>query len=352
MKSENSSTGPTEVEVKRSALETLGDLTRQIGQQIQSSEMTSNTKALFADLAVQIGDLARIQVEVRKSLDRYALLNIKDQLDRYADVNKAIFTDYVSPKLAEELQALKINFVDSVGNISLAIPETNVLLGIRKVNENPYTKPGRPLKSLSGEPSALVVRALLDLNAPISASTLINESGASRASTYRTLDYLETNRFITRSTPGQIESIAKRELIYELAPLIAFNKLGPTYGFIAPRGIASVLEKLKSCKANYALTGLAASTFIKPTSDAVQLLIYSTDPDELASELGLRAVETGADVFINIPEWTVVFQRTQNLRSVNCVSTAQLAIDLAEGPGRSPQSAEALIEILEPGENE
>jgi hypothetical protein len=338
---------PTEAQVETAALEQLAETVKRFGEQVKKLSVETQAGRLFESLEVQIGELDRIQVQVKKSLDRYGLLNLKDQLAEYENLNKTIFTDYVSPKLADELKALGVNFVDTVGNMSIDIPDSRLLLEIRKVSENPFTERGRPLKSLAGEPSARVVRGLLDLGAPIKASTLIAETGVSRASVYRTLDYLESQRYIQRSSPGTVETIQIGDLVRETSPLFGFGVTGTSFGFIAPRGIEDVLSKLADKKANYALTGSAAAALLKPVTQTMQLMLYSQERDALAKELGLREVNTGGDVFINTPESDLVFQRTQTLDSLVCVSTAQIAIDLASGPGRNPQEAEALIELLE-----
>ena len=337
----------TEAQVEAAALNQLAEVANRFGERVKMLDLGAEGGKLFTSLEVQIGELERIQVEVRKNLDRYGLLNLKDQLADYENLNKTIFTDYVSPKLGNELRNLGVNFVDTVGNISIEIPDSRLLLEIRKVNENPFAERGRPLKSLAGEPSARVVRGLLDLGAPIKASTLIAETGVSRASVYRTLEYLESQRYIKRSSPGAVDSIQIGDLVRETSGLFGFGNTGTTFGYIAPRGIDNVLEKFPSAKSNYALTGSAAATLLKPVAETMQLMLYSQERQALAKELGLREVSSGGDVFINIPESDLVFQRTQTLDSLVCVSTAQIAIDLASGPGRNPQEAEALIELLE-----
>lgn len=337
----------TEAQVETAALERLTEIGKRFGEQVKKLDLEAQAGKLFKSLEIQIGEFDRIQVQVNKTLDRYGLLNLKDQLADYENLNKVIFTDYVSPKLADELKALRVNFVDTVGNISLEIPDSRLLLEIRKVSENPFVERGRPLKSLAGDPSARVVRGLLDLGAPIKASTLIAETRVSRASVYRTLDYLGSQRYIERSSPGTITSVEAGDLIRETSQLFGFGSDGTTAGYIAPRGIEEVLNNLAGTKANYALTGSAAAALLKPVAKTMQLMLYSQERDALAKELGLREVSTGGDVFINIPESDLVFQRTQTLDSLVCVSTAQMAIDLASGPGRNPQEAEALIELLE-----
>lgn len=348
---------PSIDQVSRSALEQLTLATKNISAQVESLALPE-TKAMFADVELQLKGLkdsiTTIGVEVAKSLDRYTMLKIKDSLHSAVSVTsessqrvKMLFADFVSPKYAEELKAIGVNFVDTTGNLSLLIPESGVYLDLRKVSENPFREAGRPLKSLSGEPSALVVRGLLDFPAPIKAVDLIRETGVSRASAYRTLDYLESQAFITRSAPGVVESVVIGDLIREVSQWFSFGETGSTYRYIAPRGLDSVLEKLLGAKSSYALTGSAGAGNFTKTAPTEFLSLYATDVDALVEEAGLKQVESGGDVFINIPEWDVVFQRTQDLDGLTYTSSAQIAIDLANGPGRNPQLAEAIIDWME-----
>jgi hypothetical protein len=317
----------------------------------------SSANEVFDDLELQLKPLnapiVRVQVAVTKSLDRYTILRIKDALREASlsgegslAVPKLLFSEFVSPQYEEELKAIGVGFADTVGNVSLLVPESGIYLDIRRVSQNPFRDAGRPLKSLSGEPSALVVRGILDLGTPLKASELITSTGVSRASAYRTLDYLEAQGFITRSAPGVVETSEVSDLINAVGELFGFGRIGPTYQYIAPRGLQSTLEKLKSVRADYAITGSVAAANFAPVASSSQLFLYSQSPDELANELGLRPVDSGGDVFINIPEWGLVFQRRQIVDSLTLVSSAQIAIDLIDGPGRNPQEGEALIEWI------
>ena len=357
METSNSRKSPSTDQVARAAFEQLALAVKNISAQLELVTLP-DTKAVFADVELQLkrfnDSLTTIGVEVSKSLDRYTMLKIKDSLNSAVSVTsesgqlvKMLFADFVSPKYAEELKAIGVNFVDTTGNLSLLIPESGVYLDLRKVIDNPYREAGRPLKSLSGEPSALVVRGILDLPTPVKAADLIRETGVSRASAYRTLDYLEGQALITRSAPGVVESVVIGDLIREVSQWLSFGETGSTNRYIAPRGLDAVLEKLRSAKSSYALTGSAGADNFTKTAPTEFLSLYSTDVDALAEEAGLKQVPTGGDVFINIPEWDVVFQRTQSLDGLIYTSTAQIAIDLANGPGRNPQLAEAIIDRME-----
>lgn len=346
----------SEAAIESAALAKLSDTLKNVSAQISRQQAELGLNKIFDDISLQLkplrGAVETIQAEVRKSFDRYALLNLKDKLGNksLSDLgieNPMLLTKFVSPKLAEELASLGVNFADAAGNVLVRIPERDFYLSVRATDENPFREPGRPLKNLSGEASALVVRGIADLGTPIKVSELINQTGVSRASAYRTLDYCEQAGYLSRSAPGVVESFDISAALTAISETFGFSKGGNIKRYVAPRGLGLVLEKLRNAKTKYALTGSYATKGLNQISDAMSLFIYCDDQSELAAELGLSEVDSGGDVFINTPDWKLVYQRLGVFESLTTVSPAQIAIDLLGGPGRNPEEGKAMVSWLE-----
>ncbi len=62
-------------------------------------------------------------------------------------------------------------------------------------------------------------------------------------------------------------------------------------------------------------------------------LVYAEDPVGLAAALGLRPVETGANVLLAAPRSPVVFERTTTWQGITIVGPSQAAADPLGGPG-------------------
>lgn len=346
----------TDSEVASAAFEQLAKVAKQTKVEISNLKPFNGVQKVFDDFQLQLkpmlGQLESLQVEVKKSLDRAGFLNLKEKLQDVSQLENnqslpILFTRFVSPALAEQLREIGVNFADSVGNVSVLVPERGINLFIRSTDVNPFREVGRPLKSLSGEASALAVRGIADLGVPIKASELIDQTGVSRASAYRTLDYCEEAGYLTRSAPGVVETVNLAELLEDLSETFGFTKSGNITSYIAPGGLSNVIEKLKGAKTQYALTGTYAAIGLQQVADSMSMFIYSEDKSALAKELGLREVETGGDVFINTPDYKLVYQRTRQFDSLTTVSAAQIAIDLLGGPGRNPEEGRALVQWLE-----
>jgi hypothetical protein len=75
-------------------------------------------------LRTSAGQLAYV-VEVKRTVTRAGLDHLLQQLQRYAETTRAkplLFTDYVSPNLAERLISAGLNFADTGGNVYLDWP--------------------------------------------------------------------------------------------------------------------------------------------------------------------------------------------------------------------------------------
>jgi len=354
----------TELEIANAAFEQLALVAKQTNVQISDLQAFSGIQKVFDDFQLQLkpmigklaslqpimGPPASLQAEVIRSFDRAGLLSLKDKMqDLYPEggtEGPILFTRFVPLGLAEQLREIGVNFADSVGNVSVLMPERGINLYVRKTDTNPYREVGRPLKNLSGEASALVIRGIADLGTPIKVSELIDQTGVSRASAYRTLDYCQSAGYLTRSAPGVVETVELSQLLEDLSESFGFTKSGNTTAYISKRGLEATLEKLKTAKTNYALTGTYAAHGLRQIAQPMALVIYSDDKESLATELGLREVESGGDVFINTPDWKVVYQRPRQIQSITTVSAAQIAIDLLGGPGRNPEEGRALVDWL------
>jgi hypothetical protein len=80
------------------------------------------------------------------------------------------------------------------------------------------------------------------------------------------------------------------------------------------------------------------------------VLIYADSPAMLADRLGLRPVETGANVLLIRPSDDVVFTRCVERDGLRVAAPSQIAADLLNGPGRAPAEAEALLAWMQSNE--
>jgi len=81
-------------------------------------------------------------------------------------------------------------------------------------------------------------------------------------------------------------------------------------------------------------------------------MIYVDNPKQFTESAGLRQVDTGANVLLATGKYDVVFDRAKNFHGVMLAAPSQTAVDLLNGPGRSPAEAQALLDWMESNENQ
>lgn len=99
------------------------------------------------------------------------------------------------------------------------------------------------------------------------------------------------------------------------------------------------------------MSGSLAAQPYAPYAEARLALIYAEDPMTLASDLGLRSVEVGANVILATPRSPVVFERTSTWRGITVAARSQTATDLLGGPGRNPAEGDYLLDWMKENED-
>ncbi len=299
------------------------------------------------------GTTAELVVEAKRVVERRDLGRLKERLDEEiaqsgGRAKGLAAARYLPPRVRAELEELDLAYIDTTGNIRLAIERPAIFISAQVTDRDPWRPPGRPRGSLKGEPAARVVRTLLDYVGPLFISDILKLSGASTGPTYRVRDYLLEEGLLERiGGNGAYRVPDWQKLLREWAADYVTLEVNTTRTFIEPRGIDTLRGKATNIAAfNYAVTGSVAAEEWAPYAPAKSALIYVDNIDQAAEWLGLRATDTGQNVILIEPKSpeSIVFANTQISRyGVILASPSQVAVDLLNGPGRNPSEAEALI---------
>jgi hypothetical protein len=180
---------------------------------------------------------------------------------------------------------------------------------------------------------------------------LAKRSGTSLASVSRVFTFLDPDALIVREPRGPVTQVKWAELIQRWAQDYAFARSNTTRTFLEPRGLTSLLDKLKAVDIPYAATGSLAAAQIAPIAAPRLAAIYIGDIDRAAQVLRLRRAETGGNVLLAEPFDTVAFERTWNKDGITYAALSQVAVDLLTGPGRSPAEGEELLRWMQENED-
>ncbi|MGH3546044.1 MAG: hypothetical protein ACRDPW_08995 [Mycobacteriales bacterium] len=292
-------------------------------------------------------------VEAKRAVTSNNLLPAINQLlaqqgDSSAQMRPMLVARYLNSQQQRVLQERGIAYADATGNLRVASDDPLILLSDRGAGADPWRGPGRPTTNLKGLPAEKLVRALADFVPPYSVADLANLAGASLGAAYRLSDYLGGEGLLTRADRGPITEVDWPELLRRWSQEARYLDTSTTRGFLEPRGIDSLVEKLSTQMSTqrYAVSGSLATQPYAPYAEARLGLIYTEDPVTLASDLGLRPVETGANVILAAPRSPVVFERTTTWRDVTIVTPSQTVADLLGGPGRNPAEGDYLLDWM------
>lgn len=300
------------------------------------------------------GTAARLSVEARVVIEpRAVAAQVLDR--RRDDLPRLVVARYLAPRTRELLVSQGASYADTTGNMRIAIDRPGLFIETTGAPSNPWREE-RQIKTLRGVPAARVIRALCDFRDALSAPELARRAATSVGSTYRVLDFLEREALIDRSG-STVQAPAWPDLIRRWSADYDVLRTNSSAGFIEPRGIPRLLEKLSSRTiadaaglGRYAVTGSVAAASVSLYAEPRLALVYVDRIRDAADTLGLSPSESGANVILLEPFDRVQIERTRAENGVVYCALPQVAIDLLTGPGRAPGEAEELMRWMESSE--
>lgn len=349
-----------EADVLVEAVRQLVDLLPQGWQVDVATDTHEDIPAVDALLNVVAPDGSRLTllIEAKRSLVTRDVPWALEQLSAAGGAaedgpGQALVARYLSPNTRERITALGGAYLDATGNIRIASDRPPLFILASGAARDPWRGPGRPRGSLRGAPAARVVRALVDIPPPYTVPKLVELSGASTGATYRVVKFLEDEAYLQRTERGPITSVDWRRLLERWASDYRFDRAGALRRYLAPRGVATALDRLRAADPDaYVVTGSVAAGFYAPYAPPNLLLLHAPRPDDLADTLGLRPVETGANVLVAAHDEGFAFARSSRRDQLTVAAPSQIAADLLGGPGRSPAEAQALLDWMQENEDD
>jgi hypothetical protein len=261
-----------------------------------------------------------------------------------------IVAPFLSPRAQERLTAGGFGYADLTGNVRLSVPKAGLFIETSGARETPAPTI-RDRKSLKGAKAGRLIRALADFRPPVGLRELAKRAGVDPGYTSRIVDVLNRDALVVRTARGPITDVDWPALLRRWSQAYSpFQRQDLTW-YLAARGLASTVERLKTVTARYAVSGSWAATQFAPVAPARLLLCYVDDPDTLARDLELRPTEAGANVALLTPYDPIVYERTSQQKGVTVPALSQVAVDLLTSPGRGPNEGDALIAWMRANED-
>jgi hypothetical protein len=310
-------------------------------------------------LSAPDGAQGLLVVEAKRLISTRDVPAVLEQLHQIIDrlesksATPLIVSRYLAASTRERLEQSGAAYADATGNMRLALARPALYLRDVGADRDPWRGPGRPRGTLKGPPAARVVRALVDFAPPMTMPQLIQRSGASVGAAYRVIEFLEREALIERAPAGLIVSVNWRRLLERWSEDYGFQRSNAVVAYLQPRGLSSVLETLRTTSSlRYVLTGSLAAQHLAPYAPPRLAMVYVDDFEDSAKTLGLRPVDTGANVLLATGDNDVVFERLLVIDGLQLAAPSQVVVDLLTGPGRSAAEAQALLDWMKAHEQD
>jgi len=296
--------------------------------------------------------VAEMVVEAKRRVPLGLIPKVRAALSRAGTTaTPLLVAGWLSPLSRAELTAVGVNYLDLTGNVDIRLERPGLYIRTSGANRDPEPT-SSTLNSLKGAGAARAVRALADFLPPYGVRQLAEASGASAPVLSRVLALLEREQLVTRNPHGAVETVAWANVLRRWGEDYGFQRSHRAVPCLEPRGTSALTRKLLTSPETWAATG----TMGVPPGVAVVPVrlstVYVESPERTASALGLKIVESGANVVLVEPADAGVYARS--LRGddgvVRC-APSQVYADLLSGPGRGSAEAAALMEWMEANES-
>jgi len=210
---------------------------------------------------------------------------------------------------------------------------------------------GRERRSLKGAKAGRLVRALCDFRPPLGLRELATRADVDAGYTSRIVQVLVREALVVRTSRGPITSVDWAALLRRWSEEYSPLKGGRVSWYLAPRGLQPVVDRLKTLRKGYVVSGSWAANLFAPVAPARLLLCYADDVKKLANILDVRPADAGMNVALVRPLDQVVTDRASQRDGLTIAALSQVAADLLTSPGRGPSEAEALMKWMSENES-
>lgn len=322
-------------------------------EQVSPKPSGEEAHGLTLRLTAPNGMGAAIAVEEKKDLPpRAALTFLPPIARRVRAISGGVPLLLVAPWLSRRTQELladqDVNYLDLTGNALISLSNPPLFIKTDGASRNPHPQQQGPAR-LRGPKAGRLIRFLLDVRPPYTASELAKETRLTPGYVSRLLDALYAEALIERPARGAVEAVDMANLVRRWAESYEVFRSNQTESWIAPRGPKELLEKLKVSRpqeSRLVVSGSFAAAAMAPVTAPALLIGYCDQPSSLARDFDLLPSEEGANVILMKPYDSVVWERAPFHGGLSYASPPQVAVDCLTGNGRMPEEGEALLEWM------
>lgn len=296
------------------------------------------------DLAFADSHGRRWVVEVKSSSRPGRVLDAAQQLRHYAgeEAIPLLVVPYMSEAGARAAEDAGVNWIDLSGNASIRAENLHVWVQGRP---NAYPSRGRPSSPFAPKSARVARVLLLDPEHWWRQKDLVEETGLDDGTVSRVVRRLD-EELLLEARGRELRPRDPQLLLDAWAEDYRFDRHDIVAGHLSGSGIEvarTIAERLQEEDLRHAFTGLSAAWAMDRFARFRLNTVYvEGDPRDAADLVGVRRSDRGANVQIVGPDDVGVFAGEHAWDDLNCVSPAQVYLDLLQLPERADEAARHL----------
>lgn len=248
-----------------------------------------------------------------------------------------VVSAFVASAVRERLHDLGIGCWDLAGNACIALPAIGLLLTLEGA---PQTSVAHKVRSFGGELAGRLARSFIDLPPPFQIGVLARHAQVDAGYASRALALLVEEKLVVRNPRGDILATDWPGILQRWQRDTQPSAHAPSTAFVAPRGPAAVVARLRATSLLHAITGAHALARLTGTPTHAPLSVYVDDASSASAQLGLHpcgsgANNSGANVFLIKPADPCVFQRATESDGLRYASPGWMLVDLYDDRERA-----------------
>jgi hypothetical protein len=278
--------------------------------------------------------------QLREAIDRLLRFRHRSNRNDYL----VVAAPFITSEGAMVCQEENVGYYDLAGNCRLVFGDYYVE---RSGRPNPFRKDHVGASNLYGPKSERVLRVLFG-GQEWKVVPLAGRANVSTG-TVSIVRNLLLEREWAKEGPGGLKLTQPQKLLTDWAAVWKRRRETPkTYFTLKPLAeIEGEMARFADQRhAQFALTGAAGAWRVAPMTRYNRTQVYwDGDPAVLATGIGLKPVDTGANVHVFAPRDEGVFFDKQDLVGLPIVSSLQLYLDLQRDPARGEEAAEHIWNV-------
>jgi hypothetical protein len=301
------------------------------------------------------GGLVRFLVHVKGSSAGGADATVAQVL-RYARRHRLaplLIVPYAGPGLRRACEQNNVNYLDQTGWVWVRSDTPAMAIRTSGAARDPRPARGTAMRRLSGSGAGRTIRALLAVTEPVGVRALADRADVAPGTVSKVLKALAPEDLVDQDSAGRVLSVRKRDLVERWIQDYRFTRANDVGWYLAPRGVQQVVDLAASGVADVVGTGsVALRRYLPPgrvpVTPLVQLALYTANVRDAVGALGLVPTEPAtANVVVATPYDPELLRRESTGEpQLAVVDIGQTLADLMTLPGRGPEEADQLVELL------